>query len=151
RAAAHLLQTQPARAKQRDAPAEHLPLSYRRQLSNKGFVLWYILRRFRMIDLPKDSEMLLRSLLLVLFLLLTPLAAAQEPKDTSDVGVSSDLMDRKLQTIYKRHLKLSDFKSKIIVLNLFADWCGPCVSNLRDLRKLQKEQRGNVIQIVGLV
>lgn len=37
-----------------------------------------------------------------------------------------------------RKLSLSDFKGKLIVLNFWATWCAPCVSELPSLAKLQK-------------
>ena len=95
--------------------------------------------------------MLPRWLPLFLVLIITPLVSAQKPKEISDLTVSPELMNRKLLTISNRQLKLSDFGNKIIVLNLFADWCGPCVFNLRDLKKLQKEQRRAPIQVIGVV
>lgn len=40
----------------------------------------------------------------------------------------------------ERKLSLSDFKGKLIVLNFWATWCAPCVSELPSLAKLQKSR-----------
>src|SRR5258707_217057 len=41
-------------------------------------------------------------------------------------ALSQALRDIKLQTLDGDSLKLSDFADKVVVLNLWATWCGPC-------------------------
>jgi len=35
--------------------------------------------------------------------------------------------------------KLSDFQGKVIIVNFWATWCGPCLQEIPDLNRLQKE------------
>jgi len=67
------------------------------------------------------------------------------------VVLTQSLMNHELTTLKNRHLKLSDYQDKIIVLNLFAPWCGPCIVNLKDLIQLRKELKSQRVQIIGLV
>ncbi|MBC7932691.1 MAG: TlpA family protein disulfide reductase [Rubrivivax sp.] len=47
-------------------------------------------------------------------------------------------------------IRLSDFKDKIIVLNLWATWCGPCRLEIPHLVELHNEYKGKGVEFVGL-
>jgi len=81
---------------------------------------------------------------------LTP-AQDQKAPDQSVVILPSSILDRELTTLDNRHLKLSDYSDKTIVLNLFASWCGPCRTNLADLIDLRRSYVGRPIEVIGLV
>lgn len=63
----------------------------------------------------------------------------------------SSTLDRELTTIDQRHLKLSDYSDRIIVLTLFASWCVPCRMNLPDLIDLKQNYKTHPIEVLGLV
>lgn len=46
--------------------------------------------------------------------------------------------------------KLSDFKGKVIVLNFWATWCGPCKRELPDLSQLSKDLSGKDFKLIGI-
>lgn len=45
-------------------------------------------------------------------------------------------------------VKASDFKGKVLVLNLWATWCAPCVAEMPTLAKLAGEYAGKPVAIV---
>jgi len=47
-------------------------------------------------------------------------------------------------------LKLSDLRGKRVVLDFWATWCGPCVMEIPHLAKLQLENGGETLSVVGL-
>jgi thiol-disulfide isomerase/thioredoxin len=46
--------------------------------------------------------------------------------------------------------KLADFFGKVVVVNLWATWCGPCRLEIPELVKLDKEFRSRGVEIIGL-
>lgn len=47
-------------------------------------------------------------------------------------------------------VRLSDFRGKLVLLNFWATWCGPCVRELPDLDRLQAELGSAAFQVVAL-
>lgn len=45
---------------------------------------------------------------------------------------------------------LSDFKGKVVLVNFWATWCGPCEDELPDLKKLYARYGGRGFTILGL-
>lgn len=56
----------------------------------------------------------------------------------------------KVDTIDGKPLSLADYKSKVILLNFWATWCGPCRSEVPDLVELQDRYKDQ-LQVIGLV
>ena len=46
--------------------------------------------------------------------------------------------------------RLSDYKDKVIVLDLWATWCGPCRLEIPHLVELSDEYKGKGVEVVGL-
>ncbi len=49
-----------------------------------------------------------------------------------------------------KELKLSDFKGKTILLNLWATWCAPCREEMPSLDRLQKALGSDRFEVVAL-
>jgi thiol-disulfide isomerase/thioredoxin len=47
-------------------------------------------------------------------------------------------------------VKLSDLKGKVVMLDFWAVWCGPCVATFPHLRELNTEYKGKGLEIIGL-
>lgn len=47
-------------------------------------------------------------------------------------------------------MSLSDYSGKVMLVNLWATWCGPCRSEIPELVKLHKEFAPKGFEIVGL-
>lgn len=47
-------------------------------------------------------------------------------------------------------LKLSDWKGKVVLVNLWATWCAPCRKEMPDLAKLQKEMGSDQFEVVAV-
>lgn len=49
-----------------------------------------------------------------------------------------------------RRFGLDQFAGKVVLLNLWATWCGPCVAEMPDLDALQAELGGSEFEVVAL-
>jgi thiol-disulfide isomerase/thioredoxin len=56
----------------------------------------------------------------------------------------------KLDTLDGKPLSLADYQGKVILLNFWATWCGPCRAEIPDLVELQDKYKDR-LQIIGLV
>jgi thiol-disulfide isomerase/thioredoxin len=70
---------------------------------------------------------------------------------TDEAGVLPDgLLHRDLKSLDQGSFKLSDFAGKVIVVNLWASWCGPCRAEIPDYEKVRKEYAGRPVEFIGL-
>ena len=46
--------------------------------------------------------------------------------------------------------KLFDYKGKVILLNFWATWCGPCKHEIPDLSQLSKDLNGKDFKLIGI-
>jgi thiol-disulfide isomerase/thioredoxin len=58
--------------------------------------------------------------------------------------------DFKLAGLDGKSIGLADFKGKVILVNFWATWCGPCRAEIPDLVELQNKYKDQ-LQIIGLV
>ena len=47
-------------------------------------------------------------------------------------------------------VSLSDFRGKVVVVDVWATWCGPCRAEIPHLLKLEKEMRGKDVVFIGV-
>jgi len=67
-----------------------------------------------------------------------------DPDDTSAVGKMASL-NYTLKDINGVEVRLSSFKGKVILLNFWATWCGPCKVEIPDLVELQSQYAGDLV------
>ena len=75
-------------------------------------------------------------------------APAESPAGPKMLPASA--LDAPLETLDGKPFKLSDLKGKVLVLDLWATWCGPCRSSTPELVSLQKEFGPKGFEVVGL-
>ncbi|MFF0561008.1 TlpA family protein disulfide reductase [Streptomyces sp. NPDC020472] len=54
------------------------------------------------------------------------------------------------ETLEGKRLDVADFKGKVVVLNVWGSWCGPCRAEAPHFVKLAKDLRGQGVEFVGL-
>ena len=55
-----------------------------------------------------------------------------------------------IQSVDGAKFRLSDFKDKVVVVDLWATWCGPCRLEIPHLVDLQNEYGGKGVEVIGL-
>jgi thiol-disulfide isomerase/thioredoxin len=58
--------------------------------------------------------------------------------------------DTDIQAVGGGSFKLSDYKDKTVILDLWATWCGPCRAEIPHLIELHKEFGGKGVEVIGL-
>ncbi|SRR6266550_146777 len=61
-----------------------------------------------------------------------------------------NVRDAELQASNGAPIKLSDYSGKVLLVNLWATWCGPCRMETPELVKLHKEFHSRGVEMVGL-
>jgi thiol-disulfide isomerase/thioredoxin len=60
------------------------------------------------------------------------------------------LLERQIKGLQKGHFRLADFHGKVIVINLWASWCGPCRREIPEYEKVRKSYEGRDVEFVAL-
>lgn len=55
-----------------------------------------------------------------------------------------------LSSLEGQRLKLSDFHGRVVLLNFWATWCGPCRAEIPELNKLQHDFEASDLAVVGV-
>ena len=66
------------------------------------------------------------------------------------ITLPADVVDVELRSVTGAPIKLSKYAGKVLLVNLWATWCGPCRMETPELVKLYKEFRSQGLEVVGL-
>lgn len=79
-----------------------------------------------------------------------PVAPASKAAPTGPTVLPASALDTELETMDGKPFKLADLKGKVLVIDLWATWCGPCRSSTPELVNLQKEFGPRGFEVIGL-
>lgn len=78
------------------------------------------------------------------------IVANPAPPVAAAVPLADSIRETKVKTIDGGSVKLADFKNKVVVVNLWATWCGPCRMEMPDLVKLNNEYKSRGLVVIGV-
>src|SRR5262245_40323018 len=60
------------------------------------------------------------------------------------------LRDHEIKALDNTTFRLEDFHGKVVVINIWASWCGPCRREIPEYEKVRKSYQGKDVEFVGL-
>ena len=87
----------------------------------------------------------------------TPLSAAGPRRPAATDAISPDPQPlpeeagaAQMTDLDGKNFRLSDYEGKVVVLNVWATWCGPCRREVPDFIAMNADYRGRDVEIVGV-
>ncbi len=72
------------------------------------------------------------------------------PPTTTLRFIPERLLERKIKRLDSSSFRLADFQGKVMVINLWASWCGPCRREVPEYEAVRKEYSGRNVEFIGL-
>lgn len=75
------------------------------------------------------------------------------PPASNSSGVAfipEQIMSRDLLALKGGRFKLADFAGKVLVVNLWATWCGPCRREMPEYEEVMREYAGREVEFIAL-
>jgi glutathione peroxidase-family protein len=66
------------------------------------------------------------------------------------INLPQDLRDKPMKTLEGESLKLADYANKVLIVNIWATWCGPCRLEMPELVKMNNEYKSRGLVVLGL-
>ncbi len=66
------------------------------------------------------------------------------------VALPANLTDATLEDLAGGNFKLTDLRGKVVVLNVWATWCGPCRKEIPEFVAMRKEFAAGEVEILGV-
>ncbi len=60
------------------------------------------------------------------------------------------IVEREIKSVNNNNFRLADFHGKVLVINLWASWCGPCRREIPEYERVRKAYSGRDVEFVGL-
>jgi thiol-disulfide isomerase/thioredoxin len=64
--------------------------------------------------------------------------------------VPAAVLSAELKSVNGSPIRMSNYSGKVLIINLWATWCGPCRIETPELVRLHKEYRSKGVEVVGL-
>jgi thiol-disulfide isomerase/thioredoxin len=64
--------------------------------------------------------------------------------------LTESFREREIKSLDNSTFRLADFMGKVVVINLWASWCGPCRREVPEYEKVRKEYASRAVEFIGL-
>ncbi|MGW0735857.1 TlpA family protein disulfide reductase [Streptomyces sp. NPDC002851] len=80
----------------------------------------------------------------------TNFVAGKEGVATAAKGERQDAPKLEGETLHGKKISLADYKGKVVVVNVWGSWCGPCRVEAPYLQKVYEETRSKGVEFLGI-
>jgi thiol-disulfide isomerase/thioredoxin len=72
------------------------------------------------------------------------------PPAPAAINLPQSLRDKQMKTLEGESLKLADYANKVLIVNIWATWCGPCRLEMPELVKMNNDYKSRGLVVLGL-
>jgi peroxiredoxin len=87
---------------------------------------------------------------LALFLGLLPTTCQRSASDEAKVSLNEPAPAFETKTLDGDDVSLADYRGKVVLLNVWATWCDPCVRELPELARMHEQLEDKGFTVIGL-
>jgi thiol-disulfide isomerase/thioredoxin len=69
---------------------------------------------------------------------------------SSAAPLPENVMQASINLLDGQKTRLADYSGKVLVVDLWATWCGPCVQEIPHLIEIAREYKGRGVEVIGL-
>ena len=78
-------------------------------------------------------------------------AVTRAPSSPTELRtLPESVLTRELRAIDKGSFRLADFGGRVVVVNLWATWCGPCRMEIPEYERVRREYAARGVEFIGL-
>lgn len=66
------------------------------------------------------------------------------------VFLTERIRDREINALESGTFRFADFQGKVVVINIWASWCGPCRREVPEYERVRKDYEGQQVEFIGL-
>ena len=92
----------------------------------------------------------MKPLLAAVALCITVAVAPAFAKTPGEVGVGEPLREAWMQGLNGPPRKLSEYRGKPLIINVWASWCGPCRQEMASLERLAWRDEARAFRVIGI-
>ena len=77
---------------------------------------------------------------------------AQQPAQPAPPAqpLPASVLNMELKDLDGKSFKLSDYAGKVVIVNIWATWCGPCRVEIPELIKLSNDYKSRGVELIGV-
>jgi thiol-disulfide isomerase/thioredoxin len=77
-------------------------------------------------------------------------ASTSNSADSSVSPLPENVMQASINLLDGQKTRLANYSGKVLIVNLWATWCGPCRQEIPHLIEIAKEYKGKGVEVIGL-
>jgi thiol-disulfide isomerase/thioredoxin len=81
---------------------------------------------------------------------LLPTTCERSSSDQAPVGLNEPAPEFKTKTLDGDDTSLADYRGKVVLLNMWATWCDPCVREMPVLARMHEQLQDKGFTVIGL-